>query len=54
MDLLQVLVLGSYGFTAGAYVFAWKIYKELSNHQRTALKHHLRGECEEDCYFCED
>jgi hypothetical protein len=55
MDLLNLiitLVLGGYVFTAGGYVFSWKIYKELSNHQRTALKRHLRGQCDDDCYFC--
>jgi hypothetical protein len=54
MDLLTTLVLGSYVFSAGAYAFAWRIYKELSNHQRTELKNHLNGDCGSDCYFCED
>ena len=54
MDLLTVLVLGSYAFTAGAYVFTWKIYENLSNHYRGELKSHLDDTCSNDCYYCKE
>ena len=54
MDLLTVLVLGSYAFSAGGYIFTWKIYQILSNHNRAELKLHMGGDCGDDCYYCED
>lgn len=58
MDLLTTLVLGSYGFTAGAYIFAWKVYRIVSNHQTTRLEKlerrlaHLEGSCQPNCESC--
>ena len=54
MDLLTTLVLGSYVFTAGAYIFVWTVYRLVDNHRRTELKLHLRNDCPDDCYYCED
>ncbi len=54
MALLEVLVLGSYAFTAGAYIFAWHVYRSQVNHRRTELKRHLRDECDSDCYYCDE
>ena len=31
MDLLQAIALGSYAFTAGAYVFAWKLWQAVAS-----------------------
>ena len=44
MDLLTILVLGSYAFSAGGYIFTWKIYQILSNHNRAELKLHMGGD----------
>jgi hypothetical protein len=54
VSLLEVLILGSYAFAAGGYVFTWLVYNKLDNHRRTELKRHLNDDCGDDCYFCED
>lgn len=54
MDLLTTLVLGSYLFGAGGYIFTWTVYRLVDNHRRSALKAHLKDECGEDCYYCGD
>ena len=54
MDLITVLVLGSYAFSAGSYIFTWKIYEQLSNHRRAELRLHLNDTCSDDCYYCEN
>jgi len=54
VTLLEILILGGYAFTAGGYIFTWTIYRILDNHRRTDLKRHLRDECGDDCYFCDD
>lgn len=38
MDLLTTLVLGSYVFTAGAYIWAWRLHREVTNHQESRLR----------------
>lgn len=38
MTFLETLVLGSYAFTAGAYIFVWRVYNLVINHHRTKLK----------------
>jgi hypothetical protein len=40
VDLLIMMVIGSYAFTAGAYVFCWKIARNL----RTDLTEMMAGE----------
>jgi hypothetical protein len=36
LDLIVILVLAGYGFTAGSYVFTWVIFNKL---MRNHLKH---------------
>ena len=38
MSLLETLILFSYVFTAGCYIWVWTIYRTLSNHYRTRLQ----------------
>lgn len=30
MDLMQALIVGSYVFSAGCYLFVWKLFEELT------------------------
>jgi hypothetical protein len=53
MDLLITLILGGYVFSAGSYIFTWSVYRLVDNHRRTELKHHMNGDCGNDCYYCE-
>ena len=32
MTLLETMLLGSYVFTGGAYVWAWRLHRLLTNH----------------------
>lgn len=38
MSLLETLVLASYVFTAGGYVWTWVVYRLLTNHHASRLR----------------
>lgn len=58
MDLLTTLVLANFAFTAGAYIFTWKVYLLAANHRKTEIQAlekrvaHLEGRCLNDCSIC--
>ena len=52
MDLLTLLVLANFAFTAGSYAFTWQVYRLLSNHERSRVKAHMNEQCGDDCYYC--
>ena len=64
MELLITLLLANFAFSAGAYIFTWRVYEVLheliDNHMETRMKElesevaHLRGRCGEDCKFCKE
>jgi len=52
-DLHIYLIFGLYGFTAGSYIFTWKVYQTLTNHYESRIKHlermnQQRAESEQD------
>lgn len=60
MDLLTLLTLGNFAFTAGAYGFTWQVYKLVNNHRVAEIKAlekrvaHLEGRCLKDCPSCDE
>lgn len=38
MTLHETLILGSYLFTAGGYLFTWRVFREVKNHQTTEIR----------------
>jgi hypothetical protein len=38
MNLIEALILGSYVFTAGCYIWVFSIYKQLTNHMNARVK----------------